>query len=470
MSRTTGGTDFIAVLRRAANPPVKELRFWTVQAMVVVIAGIHLASDVYISPSNTSFPVGLPVALLIIPVLYAALRYGLTGSAATGIWATLLWLPDLLLPNDHGHVGSDLVNLALVDLVAIFVGHRVEAERLSAARIASITAKRLSAEALYHQLFETNSSPILVVGADGVVSDSNPAARAMFGDNIRGETVPNLLGGSWPPQAGRLLTLANGHDYRLAVATLGEEESRPLSQLVLEDVTEELTGERRATRYARMVVEAEEEQRLRLSRELHDEPLQVFLHLARRLESLSEEPDTPSEITKGLTEVRNLALEAAGVVRSLAHDLRPPSLDLLGMVPALTGTIREIEEENGLAGSFEVVGTETRLPPEIELAAFRIVQEAVRNTVRHASARHLAVRVEFKPFDLVLEITDDGEGFAPGSGEDPNSRHLGLLGMSERARMLGGSVKVESTTGKGTKIIALLPLSQAEDSGKPAVL
>ncbi len=451
-------TNPYAILRRAAHPPLRDRRFWALQAMVVIIAGIHLASDIFISSIGPSFPVGLPVALLIVPVLYAALRYGLTGSAATGVWATLLWLPDLLLPNDQGHVGSDLVNLALVDLVAVFVGLHIESERISNQRVASITSKRLATEARYRQLFETNRSPILVVEASGVVADANPAAKTMFGDDMVGSPVPARL--QIPATPGKVVTLPNGHDYRIEASFIEEESEGAPLQLVLEDITEELATERRATQYARLVVRAEEEQRLRLSRELHDAPLQVFLHLARKLESLSEVQGLPTDVSAGLYEARDLALNTAGSLRSLARDLRPPALDHLGLVRTLAGSVREVADNAGPQSRFNVIGNEIRLPPEIELAAFRIVQEAVRNAVNHALASRLDVTIEFRQAEIALTVTDDGCGFEKDSQDELASGHFGLLGMSERARSLGGRVTVESTSGKGTTVSAVLPVSE----------
>ncbi|MHB8189985.1 MAG: sensor histidine kinase [Ferrimicrobium sp.] len=462
MATRPEATKQASILRRAMHPPVREVRFWMVQAMVVVIAGIHLLVDIEFSRTANSFPVGLPVALLIVPVLYAALRYGLTGSAATGVWATLLWLPDLLLPNDLGHVGSDVVNLALVDLVAFFVGHRIEAERLSHARIAQITSERLAAETLYRQLFETNSAPIFILDHAGVVQEVNPAAKAMFGEDSPGQLAVNLCGiaGSLTECAGRIVSLLDGRDYRLELVTLSRDSTSIAAQLILEDVTEELSGERRATRYAQLVVQAEEEQRLRLSRELHDEPLQLFLHLSRRLESLAEVADVPLEVVAGLVEARSLSLKAAGRLRSLARDLRPPALDQLGFVAALSSLVSDVEEEVGLLARLEVSGIEIRLPPEMELGAFRIAQEAIRNAVRHSGASHLIVGVEFRAEALALRVLDDGDGFVSEMQDTLQSGHLGLLGMRERARLLGGDIDLHSAIGKGTVVNAVLPIGR----------
>ncbi len=345
----TAGRADLAAIRRIAAPPVGELRFWFVQAMVVALAGLHLFVDLETPSEQGPFPGGIPVALLVIPVGYAALAYGLAGSAGTAIWGALLWLPDLLLPHDEGHVGADLVDLALVVVVAFFFGHWIEAER---------------------------------------------AAHS------------------------------------------------------------------RADRYAALVVAAEEDQRRRLARELHDEPLQHFLHLARRLESLARASGVPASVAAGLGEARLHAIDAATRLRGVARDLRPPALDQLGLVAALGSFLADVEEASDLEVELSVHGDTTRLAPDAELGAFRIVQEAVRNTVRHAGARHVEVTVEFAPHGLRLEVADDGRGFVRAGGELA-AGHLGLLGMTERARLLGGSLDVRTAPGAGTVVEASIPRRRA---------
>ncbi len=444
-------------MRRALHPPLRDRRFWLVQAMVAVLAGLHLFADLHSSGVSGAFPGGIPVALLIVPVGYAALRYGLTGSAATGIWATLLWLPDLLLPVDRGHAPSDLVNLVLVDVVAFVFGQHIESERLAHARVQQATAERLNAEAGYRQLFETNRAPTLVLDADGDISGANPAARSLFGAEILGASAASLLGVKRPLQtlSDQVVTLGDGRDYRVGMVALPPDSAS--HQLILEDVTEERSARRRATRYAALVVAAEEDQRRRLARELHDEPLQLFLHLARRLEQLEASTGAP-----GLSEARIQALQAAVRLRSLAHDLRPPALDQLGLVAALSSLLAELEDETGLRTDLEIIGEAARLSPEMELGAFRIVQEALRNTVRHAQAHQVQVSVTFEPDRLLLVVSDDGRGFVREEGAELAAGHLGLLGMAERANLLGGHLHVRSAPGTGTCISAVLSWAPQE--------
>lgn len=449
-------------MRHVVHPPVREVRFWVVQAMVVLIAGIHLLVDLHSPVEAGAFPAGTPVALLVIPVGYAALRYGLSGSAATGVWATLLWLPDLLLPHDQGHVGGDIVDLALVDVVAFFFGQRIEAERLAHARVERSTAEQLAVETRYQQLFETNRAPILVLDAKGTIVHANPAATSLFGKDAVGQAGEPLFRGRAEPgeRVEQVLRLSDGRYYRVNVASLPPGTGRLSTQVVLEDVTEERSTGERATRYAQLLVQAEEEQRRRLARELHDEPLQLFLYLARRLQSLGAARGVPAEVSGGLVEARQQALDAAGRLRTLARDLRPPTLDRLGFVAALSSLVADVEEEAGLLAELEVTGDEARLPPDVELGAYRVVEEAVRNTVRHAGAHQLHVTVSFGSGALVLVVADDGRGFSPegiGGIGGIGSDHLGLLGMGERVRLFGGHLEVRSQPGEGTVLEATFP-------------
>ena len=364
-------------LRRMARPPVRQGAFWVVQAMVALIAAVHLYADLHLLVEGGQFPAGVPVVLLVIPVGYASLRWGLAGSAATALWATLLWLPHLVLPADQGHLGGDFVDLAVLDAVALLVGWKIDSERAARFRVETATEARLRAEARYRE---------------------------------------------------------------------------------------------EAMRYAALVVEAEEEQRRRLARELHDEPLQLFLHLARKLGTLGAAPGMPGGVLQDLEEARQHALDAAGRLRVMARDLRPPALDHLGLVPALSSLLAELEDDSGVTTQLRVSGAPGRLPGEVELGAFRIVQEAARNTLRHASASSLQVTVGFGDRELTLEIADDGCGFAGGSIEEAGARHLGVVGMRERTVLLGGSFELVSSPGRGTVVRATLPLAASPAPVEAATL
>ncbi len=451
--------ELATILWRALHPPVRDARFWLIQVMLVVLAILHLLGDRLISEPTPLAAVEVPIALAIIPVVYSALQYGLVGSGATSVLAVILWLPDFALPNNEGHAFSDMISLSMVVIVGVFVGFRIESERLTNARATRATAELLSAEARYRQLFEANRAPILVLDDRGMTAEANPAARALLGAGVLGRPVRSLVGvpEGTALEARPVLRLPDGKEYRLDVVSVPTPTSMQ-TQIVFEDVTAERSEGRRATRYAALVVQAEEDQRRRLARELHDEPLQLFLHLARRLESLGSARGVPSPVVDGLGVAREQALDAAGRLRALARDLRPPTLDQLGLVAALSSLVADIEDEGGPEIQLQVTGDVTRLAPQVELGAFRIVQESMRNALRHARARHLLVTVRFEPEQLTVTGSDDGCGFAPEDLDEVASTHLGLVGMAERARLLGGKLDVRSAPGEGTLVTATIPL------------
>ncbi len=449
-----------SILERITHTPVPDGPFWIIQAAVLVIVAVHYYVDLHPSFINQSLPTGVPVAILVIPIGYAALRYGLAGSAATTIWTFLLWLPDLMLPHDEGHAGDDLINFAIIVLVAIIFGRRIETERLTQRRIDEAAARTLAVEAGYRRLFESNRSPIVVLDDRGVVGGANPAAVALLGAAVVGRTIAAVLNDADVESlSGRVLTLDDGRDYRLDVVSLPLDANAPQRQVTFEDITEERLEERRARQFAQQVVQVEEDQRRRLARELHDEPLQLFLHLARRLETLGNAGGVPASVATGLAETRNQALDAAARLRTLARDLRPPALDQLGRVAALSSLVAYIDDEGAATTHLAVRGTPTRLSPDVELGAFRIVQESMRNAQRHAHAHHLRVSVEFGDEALHLSVIDDGGGFDQQRVQrsDTETPSLGIVGMRERARLLGGSLSVQSTLGVGTVVEAVIP-------------
>jgi signal transduction histidine kinase len=453
-------TDSGASLRQVFHPPIREWQYWAIQLTVALIAGVHIFADQNHSIMNEALPAGMPVALLIIPVGYAAIRYGLAGSAATSIWATLLWLPDLFLP--HGHIVSDAIDLVLIDLVAIVFGQRIELERFARSRAERETAERISAEASYRQLFELNRAPIVVLDSLGRILDANPAARTLFESTNDLSLIREVTerGGSVSDLNGLTVRMPNGQDYRIGLVELPGQVRGATTQLIFEDVTAELGESRRATQYARLVLKVEEEQRRRLARELHDEPLQLFLHLARRLENLGSKAGVPDIVSGGLDEARRQAIDAAARLRVLARDLRPPALDRLGLVPALNSLLSDVEEETNLTTAISVVGDPIRLSADLELGAFRIIQESVHNAIKHADAKNLNIKVTFEPQRLTVEVHDDGHGFVPEEVVELGSSGMGILGMHERANILAGHLDIDSNPGEGTTTRAELPISE----------
>ncbi len=457
------------ILVRAFHPPIRERAFWAVQAMVVIWALVHIVFDLNGSLESSVVPGGAPIDLLLVPIGYAALRYGLSGSAATTSWAILLWLPDLLLSDDKGHPYQDLVQLAIVAAVALFVGLEIERAHLERARAEAAEADRRAAELHYHQLFDTNTSPILLVDLAGFVAEANPAAIELWGIAM-GSSTEDLLGikgedlfeGRSPQTV--LLEPEFGEErmYRLSVSRLETTGDDSFRQIVLEDVTEERRSENEARAWASQVLRAQEEERLRIAREIHDDPLQRLLQLARHLEALGSPAHSAEDVAQFGT-VRDELLNVVGHLRDVTRGLRPAGLDQLGLVAAVRGLLVDIEMGEDLATEFTVTGDVAVGTPEAEVGMFRIIQEAVRNVVHHARAGRLSVDLAYDNDVMRVVVSDDGCGFDQATFGPVAGGHLGMLGMRERASLLGGHCNVLSALGHGTVVEAMVPLERTDE-------
>ena len=147
-------------------------------------------------------------------------------------------------------------------------------------------------------------------------------------------------------------------------------------------------------------------------------------------------------------------------LRRLIGDLRPIYLEDLGFVPALEMLAGQVQQENALATTVEVHGEAVRLAPDLELAAYRIVQQAVRNVLAHAAAQSVQIHVTFDTDGITLAVSDDGRGFTPPEQPADLTRqgHYGLMGMHERAMLYGGRLSITSAPGQGTTVTAWLPI------------
>ena len=212
--------------------------------------------------------------------------------------------------------------------------------------------------------------------------------------------------------------------------------------------------------YAREIVRAQESERRRIARELHDETIQMLIVLLRRLEVLQTLPDhLPEAATQHLEAIQELIGSTLRGVRRFVQDLRPPTLDHLGLVATLEALVSDLERVEGLTGTLKVRGSARRLAPELELALFRIAQEAVSNVRRHSGASAVSIGVDFLPDEVRVAIEDNGHGFnAPARMDDMVSAgRLGLIGMNERARNMGGTLTIHSEVGLGTSVIVCAP-------------
>ena len=204
--------------------------------------------------------------------------------------------------------------------------------------------------------------------------------------------------------------------------------------------------------YLGALTQGQEEERHRLARELHDDTIQSLIALNQRLQ-LARTAADPA-LAEQLAGMEKLATDTIADLRALTRDLRPSYLDDLGLVPALGALARQATAELGIPVEFMSSGEPYRLPPPVELAAYRIAQEALRNAGRHARANRAAVALAFAAGRTTLTVSDDGVGFdAERVGELALGGHFGLLGARERAEAAGATLAVESAPGRGTRVV-----------------
>ncbi len=223
----------------------------------------------------------------------------------------------------------------------------------------------------------------------------------------------------------------------------------------------------------RHTVDAQEEERRRIARELHDETGQLLTALSLGLENLLRVP--ADQVPDAVEDLRRLTNSATDELHRLVADLRPSQLDHLGLAAALRALAQQTRKCAGVRIELSFSGRRRRLPPEFELAIFRIVQEAVTNVVRHAQVNSAQVWLEYTDEGILVSISDDGVGYAPAGfqynqEQQSGSAHWGLLGIKERVTLLGGVLTIESVPGQGTHVIAWLPFtfapSQPEESAR----
>jgi signal transduction histidine kinase len=213
-------------------------------------------------------------------------------------------------------------------------------------------------------------------------------------------------------------------------------------------------SERIAQDSLRRVVEAQELERRRLARELHDETGQALTSILLGLKGLEERSEDPDS-RAATEELRELVVSTLQDVRRLAVELRPSALDDFGLVAALERLAESFAEQTGISVDFQTALADERLPEEVETALYRIVQESLTNVVKHARARRVSILLARKNGAVKAVVEDDGQGFDPA---EQTGDGYGLVGMRERLALLGGRLEVESTRNAGTTIAAEVPV------------
>ena len=284
--------------------------------------------------------------------------------------------------------------------------------------------------------------------ADSVLDDPDVDHEAM-----------RLLGarsGLWVPLLvrGRAIGVLAAHDKLGADVRFTDTDLRLAETFATRAALAVDLSQRIAQDALRRVVEAQELERRRLARELHDETGQALTSILLGLKALEER--TGDEASRAATqELRELVVSTLQDVRRLAVELRPTALDDFGLVAALERLTASFAEQTGISVDFETALADERLPEEVETALYRIVQESLTNVVKHARARRVSILLARKEGSVKAVVEDDGRGFDPAEQAGDG---FGLVGMSERLALLGGRLEVESDADAGTTIAAEVPV------------
>ncbi len=340
-----------------------------------------------------------------------------------------------------------------------------------------------ASEERYRELFQNAHDAIWVHDMDGNIISANAASARLTGYGVdelcrmnvktflseksldlAKEIRAKLLDGVpvAQPYEQKLITKEGAEAILKLTTSVVKANGNPVGfQHIARDVTREKRMEQNLRFYLRQITMAQEEERKRIARELHDDTIQSLVVLARELDDIASSQKGLSEYKKILLDVlRDRVNDIMAGVRRLSQDLRPPALDRLGLIPALEWLTSDIERHSGLKIRIKTYGVSRRFSAEVELILFRVVQEALRNVWKHSEATSATVILVLGEKKIEITIVDNGKGFDIPESMDDLLKYgkLGLVGMQERIQLIGGTLKIESKLGRGTKVTIEAPV------------
>jgi two-component system sensor histidine kinase NreB len=337
---------------------------------------------------------------------------------------------------------------------------------------------------LFQSIFANISDAILVIDKDGLIVTANAAMEKMTGwskeELIGHRHICEVCVGMATckedttcsdcffkqvqiPSFEMRLRTKDGRQYPVAASSSQlPQGSTAKLVLILRDMSaqQQAEKERYQHKLTHYVIQAQEEERKRISRELHDGVGQALYSILVGLNVIGQSRIN-AQLKQHVAEIQQMAAKAMEEVKRMALELRPSALDDLGLLPAIRSLIKRVEQSFGIQVALDVRGDRRRYGPAIETALYRIVQEAMTNAAKYAQTDRLCIVFEDKGGEIVLTIVDDGIGFDPKQVET-NGTGLGLFGMKERAQLLGGSVDIRSAEGEGTSIFVRIPLGKGD--------
>ncbi len=344
-------------------------------------------------------------------------------------------------------------------------------------------ALRRESEERFRKLAEGTTEGILIHSATRVY-EANGRLGQIFGysdSEIRNLSLPDLIpaarnskrnGASQPTRSERIEETGvrkNGTVFPLEMVTrrcryLG----KSAMVTVMRDISERKRVEEELRNHSRKILEVQEAERHRVSRDLHDSVNQLLTAAQFRLESVTHSlVASPERAQTNLNATRELLSKAMEEIRTISWNLRPNDLDAVGLPGAIRTLCQDSEDRTGIAIAFHYPKQAGEIDKASAVALFRIIQEGLANACRHSKARHITLTIRWTRDTIVMDLTDDGAGFSPATSRPAGRKNgLGLLNMRERASAAGGRLTIDSAPGKGAKIHLELPANLQSRSGK----
>jgi PAS domain S-box-containing protein len=464
---------------------IRRPGFWFILVLLVLITLPHYEEALSHPAILTQFTVNLGLdrhaferILYLAPIVWGGFLFGQRGAIIISLAALACMLPRVIFISEHP------VD-ATFETSAVFILGNVLAISLNALRKEKEHRTQLemsqqelrASEEKYRELFESAHDAIWLHDQEGNIITANKAAEKLTGYskeeltamNIRdflsdksfkvAHQVRNRILKNEPveqPYEQSLIRKDGSEAFVQLATSLIFSSGKPVAvQHIARDVTEQKRLQENLQFYLQQVTRAQEEERKRISHELHDESIQALVITGRQLDTLaSDNKSLPEDSRLRLEELRQQVNNIIQELRRITQDLRPATLDRLGLLSALKWLASDVHKYSGIETKVNIIGTERRVSEDIELVLFRITQEALRNVWRHSKATKAEITVEFKPTKIRITISDNGQGFRVPQriGDFARNGKLGLSGMQERARLIGGSVSVQSELGKGATI------------------
>jgi two-component system sensor histidine kinase DegS len=516
----------LSLSRNRLKKIASKRSFWILGAMLAGLAALH-----YLTPQARFLPL-IPAPLkrhaveriiFLLPIASATFAFGQAGGLVTLILSILIMLPRALFISPYPE--DALIETASVVVVGYFVIWMIETQekekrlrqkavsRLRAINaVTAIVTESLELEQILNGaldkvlevtgldagliFFLDKRTQELILAAHRGISEESAAGvdRLKLGEGFCGQVAQSgelmlVKDSSRDPRLTRIAVRQEGLRSQIIIPLKSKGAVQGVLAVAARDSRQFLPEELELTTaignqigvaienarlydnmrfYARQITLAQEDERKRIARELHDDTIQALIALSRRLDALSTlSEQLPEPALRYLKQLRELITSALRNVRHFIQDMRPPALDHLGLIPTLEGLTTDLAEKEGLEVELTVEGEKRRLTSEEELVLFRIAQEALNNVRRHSQASQVAIQMEFYPDGVRMTINDNGQGFEvpEKTGDLVATGKLGLIGMYERARLLHGTLVVQSEPGKGTKIIADVPIQPEPKKG-----